>query len=103
MNDIVMPEQLKRSAYTEITDELLAGRFEWLCEFQELNWFVPSYTIMGVGWGNLTRAAVPRTLDLLETKGLIRRVNTPGGPQVILVGCLEVLGSEQRGSNESPA
>jgi hypothetical protein len=49
-----------------------------------LNGFIPSYTVIGQGWGDLTRAAVPLSLDLMEGKGLIRRVGRSPSRAIVL-------------------
>jgi hypothetical protein len=41
-------------------------------------------TVIGQGWGDLTRAAVPLSLDLMEGKGLIRRVGRSPSRAIVL-------------------
>lgn len=81
---VQLPDALERTVRKRITGKLLCARWRWLGAFQKLNGFIPSYTIIGQGWGELTRAAVPLSLSLMEAQGLIRRVGRSPSRAIVL-------------------
>jgi len=86
MKGVVLPDQLPRTANVEITEELICQRFGWLREFFDKNGFLPSNAVIGEGWGGLSRAAVPRSLAMMEERGLLRLVGDGHRKAIVLQG-----------------
>lgn len=72
-DDVDIPKPIQRSAYVEITSDVLCQRLIWLKRFVDRNGFFPTYEMIANGW-QVTKSAVRHSLSLMAERGWVRFV-----------------------------